>query len=109
MSHLPAVSAPASAPQGVPTYLAPLARYPAGGGAAAQVAAHGGWWLGCGRAVRGGQCGTVVSALAKDDAVAETWPAAGSALQLEGAFHAKWAPLSPRLHREWGGCSSSGR
>lgn len=74
--------------QGAPTYLTPLTRHPAGGGTAAQVAAHGGWRLGRGWAVRGRQRGAVVGALAKNYAVAEAWPAAGGALQLEEVFYA---------------------
>lgn len=85
---LPSRPCPGVQPPGVATYLAPLPCHPAGRGAAAQVAAHGGWRLGCGWAVRGGQRGTVVCALAKDYSVAEARPAAGGALQLEGAVHA---------------------
>lgn len=91
----PATRALVPALQGAPAYLTPLSRHPAGRRAAAQVAAHGRRRLGRGRAVRGGQCGAVICALTKDDTVAEARPAAGGALQLEGAFHAQWAPPSP--------------
>lgn len=92
---------PALAPQGAPTYLSPIARHPASRRAAAQVAAHGGRRLGCGRAVRGGQRGAVVCALAKDHAVAEARPAAGGALWLEEAVHAQGAPPSPHAQGVW--------
>ena len=70
--------------QGARAYLTPLPCHPAGRRAAAQVAAHGGWWLGRGLAMRGGQSGAVICALTEDHAVAEARPAAGGALQLGG-------------------------
>lgn len=95
-------AAPALVPtlQGTPTYLTPLASHPAGGRAAAQVAAHGGRRLGCRRTVRGRQCGALVCALTKDHTMAKARPAAGGALQLEGAFHAQWATPA-RSNRKW--------
>lgn len=92
LSGAPLPSAPVPR---APAYLAPLACHPAGRGTAAQVAAHGGWRLGCGRAVRRGQRGAVVGALAQDDAVAQAWPAAGGALQSERGFHAPGCSSPP--------------
>lgn len=102
-----AAPVPTPAPR-VPAYLAPLAGHPASRGTAAQVATHGGWRLGCGRAVRGGQRGAVVGALAQDDTVAEAWPAAGGALQSERGFHAP-GRSSPACTGREGGWWSRGR
>lgn len=101
-------SCPGFHPPGAPTYLTPLSCHPAGRGAAPQVAAHGGWWLGCRQAVCGGQCCTVVCTLAKDCTVAEAWPAAGGALQSEGAFHAQWAIPTPDPTRTGSGEDAAG-
>lgn len=89
----PGAPLPSPPPPRAPAYLAPLARHPASRGTAAQVATHGGRRLGRGRAVRGGQRGAVVRALAQDDAVAEAGPAARGALQLERGFGLVGAPV----------------
>lgn len=68
-------------------YLSPLAGHPAGGWAAPQVAPHAGGGFGALGALGGGQCCTVVAALAEHDAVAETWSTAWGALQ-GGEMHA---------------------
>lgn len=60
--------------------LSPLAGHPAGGWAAPQVAPHAGGGFGALGALGGGQCCTVVAALAEHDAVAETWSTAWGAL-----------------------------
>lgn len=64
-------------------YLSPLAGHPAWWGAAPQVAPHTGRGFGAFVALGGGQRCTVVTTLAEDDAVAETWPTAWGALQGE--------------------------
>lgn len=84
--------------------LAPLAGHPACGRASAQVAAHGGGWLGCGRAVGSGQGGPVICALAEDHAVAEAWPAARGALRpVQGRplGRAGWAVAGLQHRRAW--------
>lgn len=61
--------------------LSPLAGHPAWWGAAPQVAPHTGRGFGAFVALGGGQRCTVVTALAEDDAVAETWPTDWGALR----------------------------
>lgn len=61
--------------------LTPLTGHPAGRRAAAQVASHSRWWLGCRRAVPRGQSGSLVCTLTKDHSVAETRPTAWGTLR----------------------------
>lgn len=88
--------------------LTPLAGHPAGRGAAPQVASHGRWWLGCGRAVPRRQSGPLVCTLTKNHTVAEAGPTARCTLRpVQGCpfRRAHWAlaSLQHRWARLWTG------